>query len=159
MSLKFIKTNNQETRKLTSFENLFYSKFKQFFPLFSNLKVSIDKKSSNVKIKSSKTDNEILVWIENDEIGVEIGKWTHTHFNDIDECLLFIKDILDDFIVVWKVTRPNGYWYSGHYDIRLWQENLDKKDWNYNHIDEPDSLLDSDDKIHRFTFNKILEDS
>lgn len=151
--------NDQEPRNLTRFENLFFSKFKQFFPLLSNLKVSIDKKSFDVKIKGSKTNNDILVWIEKDEIGVGIGEWTHTHFKDIDECLLFIKDILDDFIVVWKVTKPDGGWYSGHYDLRLWQENIDKKDWNYNPIDEPDSNLEPNDKVHRSTFNKILENN
>ena len=159
MSLKLIKMNNQVPRKFTNFENLFISKFKQFFPSFSNLIVSIKNNSFELTIKSSKTENDIDIWIENDEIGIGIGQWTHTHFNDIDECLLFIKDILDDFIVVWKVTKPDGDWYSGHYDIRLWQENVDKKDWHYNLVDEPDSKLESNDKVHRSTFNKILDDN
>ncbi len=47
--------------------------------------------------------------------------------------------------------------YSGHYDIRLWQENAEKEDWEYNLIDEPDSQLEPNSKIFRSTFNKILE--
>ena len=151
--------NNDFERNITDFEKLFLQNFKQYFPALSNIITTNKNGCLEITIQSYKTENDIGIWIEGNEIGVEIGKWTHTHFTEINDALLFIKDILDDFIVVWKVTKQDGHLYSGHYDIRLWQENVDKKDWNYNLIDEPDSLLESNSKVERSTFNRIIENN
>lgn len=149
--------NSDYIRKLTECENLFLTKFKQYFPAITNIKVSFERGCFQITIRSEKTDNHVVIWIEGENIGVGIGKWTHTHFDDINESLLFIDDIMNDFIVVWKVTKNNGIWYSGHYDIRLWQENVEKNDWSYNQIDEPDSQLEPDSIVERSTFNKIID--
>jgi hypothetical protein len=77
-------------------------------------------------------------------------QWTHTHPSTIDELIVIIAKIINDEIIIWKVTSPDGTWYAGHYDVIEWEENSAMVDKS--------GAMEKGDRLERSTFNKIIED-
>jgi hypothetical protein len=110
----------------------------------------IQDKTLHIFIKSPIVNNDLDLFYDKNTIVLHIGQWTHTHPETIDELILTIDKIINDEIIIWKVTRPDGYWYSGHYDLIEWQEDSTM-------VNEPDSLIEKGDRIERSTFNTFIE--
>jgi hypothetical protein len=105
----------------------------------------------HIGLPSPSTDSHLDIFFDKNDIVLSIGEWIHSHPESTDELIQSIKKIIDEKIIIWKVTRPDGYWYSGHYDIDEWKENI-------NMIDEPDAYIEKGDRIERSTFKKMIED-
>lgn len=104
-----------------------------------------------IQLPSAETENHIEIFFDESDIVLSIGKWTHSHPSSMEELISDIDRITNGKIVVWKVTRPDGYWYSGHYDVDMYRENI-------NMVDEPDTNIENGDRIERSTFHKVIED-
>jgi hypothetical protein len=105
----------------------------------------------HVIIKSPIAGNDLDIFYEHDYIVLSIGEWTHTHPSTINELIMSIAKIINDEIIIWKVTSPDGRWYAGHYNLIEWEENSAM-------VNEPDSNIEKGDRIERSTFNKNIED-
>jgi hypothetical protein len=97
------------------------------------------------------TNNFLELNYDEDLMILGIGEWCHDHPESVSDAIEIIERTIDDKIVIWKVTRPDGYWYSGFYDIDEWRENKDL-------VDEPDTGIEAGDKIEKATFSKTIED-
>ena len=111
---------------------------------------SILEDTLHIRIKSPVPDNDIEIFYHYYTMVLSIGKWTHTHPETIEDLLLTIDKIIDEEIIVWKVTFPDGNWSAGHYDIYEWEKNPHM-------VDEPDTNLERGDWIERSTFKRIIE--
>ena len=104
-----------------------------------------------VNLASPISENDLEIFYDCNDIVLSIGKWTHCHPTSMEELNHSIEKIVKGKIIIWKVTRQDGYWYSGHYDIDEWKKNP-------NMVDEPDTNVENGDRIERSTFTKIIED-
>ncbi|MCP4675305.1 MAG: hypothetical protein GY854_07330 [Deltaproteobacteria bacterium] len=106
----------------------------------------------NVRFLKPGVRHPIDVWYEDNLMVLNIGDWTHDHPETLGELVEKIERIVDEKIVVWRVTRPNGFEYSGHYDSdELTQEGPE-------FLDEPDTGVEAGDRLQKETFTKLLID-
>ena len=96
--------------------------------------------------------HKIEVWYEEELMVLNIGDWTHDHPESLDELTHKIDRIVEEKIVVWKVTRPDDYEYSGHYDL----DELREKGLQF--LDEPDSEVEPGDRLQKETYTQLMED-
>jgi len=92
------------------------------------------------------------VWYEDYLLVLNIGEWTHDHPESLGELIEKIERIVGEKIVVWRVTRPDGNWYSGHYDAD------ELKEFGPEFLDEPDSGVEAGEHLQKETFTQVLED-
>jgi len=132
--------------------------FEILIKVFSQGKIEHINEVKSFIIESKNTENHIYVSGDEDFIILDFGEISHCHPADINETIQLIKDYLGNQLIIWKVSRPNGYWYAGHYSLKDWIENKEKGDWYFNLIDQPDSLLEVGDRIERFNYQTVIED-
>jgi len=133
---------DNERSLLTGIRNAFGDRFQ------INEKISEGKLF--ILIPNQQTNNYLELNCDGDLMILGVGEWCHDHPESVPNAIEIIKRIIHDNIIIWKVTHPNGYWYSGFYDVDEWKENKDL-------VDEPDTGIEPGDKLEKSTFSKTLE--
>lgn len=104
-----------------------------------------------LSISKAKFEIDICFDNQNDLIVLNYGNWTHEHPETFSELSDILNKVIEEKIVIWKVTRPNGYEYFGAYDLDDYNENP-------MYIDEPDSNIEVGDYIIKKTIFQIIEE-
>ena len=141
-----------QVKDLTENETALLTHLRANTPADCTLDEAITEGRLHVRMLKHEVRNIIDVWYVDDLMVLNIGEWTHEHPNSLDELTHIINRIVQNKIVVWKVTRPNGYWYSGHYDLD------ELKIQGPELLDEPDSDIETGDHLQKETYDKLLED-
>jgi len=143
--------NEKEIINLREFEQQLLKAIRLKFGKIFQIDETLSDNILYIRLLSPSTENHLEIFYNKDDIVLSVGKWTHCHPTPLDELIEKIEKITKEKIIVWKVTRPDGHWYSGHYDIDEWKENLTM-------VDEPDTNIEKGDRIEKATFKSILED-
>jgi hypothetical protein len=137
--------------KLTRLEKSMLEHLRSNPPIGCSLDVTIENERLYIHVTKSDSRHPIDVFSEDELMVLCIGEWTHDHPETLAELSDIIDRVVKDKVIIWKVTRPNGYEYSGHYDIDDWKAN---PEW----VDEPDSYIEPGDRLQKETFTKLIED-
>ena len=104
-----------------------------------------------ITIYSETTENHICISFDKEDLVVEIGESIHSHPLE-EELVEYINKIVNGEILIWKVTRLDGYCYSGSYSITEYNSNKSM-------VDEPDLDIEKGEKIIKSTFLKLIKDT
>ncbi len=146
-----MKLTDEQISALDEKEQSMLRSFRKKFAHRFQITESISEGFLLMHLVNSLTNNSLELSYDDDLLVLGVGKWCHDHPKSVPDALEMMEQIIDDRIVIWKVTRPDGYWYSGFYDIDEWKEKVDL-------VDEPDTGIESGDKLEKSTFSKRLED-
>jgi hypothetical protein len=109
--------DSEQIKKLTDNERVLLSHLRANVPSGCHCDVTILDGRLHVRFSKSSFRHQIDIGYEGELIVLNIGDWTHDHPESLDELTYTIRRIVEEKIVVWRVIRPDGYEYSGHYDI------------------------------------------
>ena len=104
----------------------------------------------HIILKSPNTENDIEVFYDNELLVVSIGEWTHKHPESMKRTIELIDDIIKDKIIIWKITKRDQGWYSGHYHVDEYAKQPEM-------VDEPFTYLEDEDLLELSTFNRIIK--
>lgn len=118
-------------------------------------KILIDTEYRGEKLHIKLSDNtalhDMVLYHEGHSMVLVIGTWTHCRPRNFEALKHKIERVLREKIVIWKVSRPNGYTYYGHYDI-------DEYETHTCIVDQPDTVVEEGDRVQKSTFKKLVED-
>lgn len=138
--------------KLTENEQKLLSHLRKHTPADCQCDESIRDGVLSVRFLKPCARHELAVWYEGDLLVLNIGDWTHSHPESLNALTNLIDRVVTEKIVVWRVTRANGFKYSGHYDAD------ELADQGPRFLDEPDTGVEPGDHLQKETYTQVLED-